>query len=296
MNIRKHILCSASTIAYIALTSHAAHAQENRDPNGNYTHARISLNGTSFATPICVGYECHHGMDGAGIDVAYQIIPNVSISLSSNASQSTGRQYTLKSSGGAVYIAFIAGLGNLFDVGAAIGSISATSNICSATTSTCATYSDTGSAAGLFGKAWLNGAKNVNIGLGLDTYSYSKEAEKYYTTSFSISFIPADNHEFDLTGWSTNDSNGYEISTGTSLGYKYLFDHGWSKSRRPAKDSQANQLNEPDQLTEISQKKSDEAAANSTSRKLRDLKALKNEGLIDEADYQAKKQQLLEKM
>jgi hypothetical protein len=234
-------------------------------------------------------------MSGLSLDFAYQIIPNVAVSLVSSSGQVVGNIGTLKSSGSGLYIAFIAGIGQIIDVAAAFGSLSSTAQLCSNSSNVCSSVSDTGSDFSLFGKLWLNENKNFNVGLGFDNYSYSKSTTKYTTAIISISAIPADNHEFDLSLSNTNDSNGKAVSSGVSLEYKYLFDHG-----RPSSRKSPVETNNPAPMQNIPVQQqlpteSTKPANNDTAQKLRELNTLKNEGVITDTEYQLKKKQLLDK-
>lgn len=296
--MNSHIKFSSIGTGIILFLFSISSALADGEPNGNYTYAGVSVNSTTFATPVCVGTECHKGLGGLGLDVSYQIIPNIAILLNSGASQSTGNQYTLKSSGGGLFVALIAGVGSVADVAVILGSISSTSQICTTSSNVCSSYSDTGTDVGLYGKLWLNEDKNFNVGLGFENYSYSKSTTKYTTAVFSLAAIPADNHEFDLSVSNTNDSNGKAVSSGVSLGYKYLFDHGRPSSRRST--AEANNVapiqNIPDQQAlPTEQIKPANSSSTNTAQKLRELNTLKIEGVITDSEYQLKKKQLLEK-
>lgn len=289
--------CTVGTGIFLFALS-VSTALADAEPNGNYSYAEISLGKSTFANPICIGTECHTGLGGLGLDVAYQVIPNIAISLNSGASQSTGSQYTLKSSGGGLYIAFIAGIGSALDVAAILGSLSSTTQVCTTSSNVCSSASDTGSDFGLYGKLWLNESKNINVGLGFENYSYSKSTTKYTTAVLSMSAIPADNHEFDFTVSNTKDSNGQAVSSAVSLGYKYLFDHGRPRSRiapAEARNPETIQDIPVQQPTPTEQIKPANSVSNDSAQKLRELNTLKNEGVITDSEYQLKKKQLLEK-
>jgi hypothetical protein len=296
MNSHKKLRKVGASIFLIAFSISTALADG--EPNGNYTYAGVSLISSTFATPLCVGTECHKGLGGVGLNLAFQVIPNVAVSLSSAAAQSTGSQYTLKSSAGGIFVEFIAGLGSSVDIAAILGSLSSTAQICTTSSNVCNSVSDTGSDFGLFGKLWLNESKNINVGLGFENYSYSKSTTKYTTAVLSLSAIPADNHEFDLSVSNTNDSNGNAVSSGVSLGYKYLFDHGRPSSHIAAveaRNPESRQDNVVNQVAPVELSKPAISVSNDTAQKLRELNILKNEGVITDSEYQLKKKQLLEK-
>lgn len=302
MGINKQYLITTVVAIFIVFSFSSVFAQENGEPNGNYTYAGVGLFKTSWTNNFCVTNgatsECYTGMSGLGLDFVYQIIPNIAISFVSSSAQVSGNIGTLKSSGGGLYIAFIAGIGPIIDVAAALGSLSSTTQLCSNSSNVCSSVSDTGSDFSLLGKLWLNENKNFNVGLGFDNYSYSKSTTKYTTAIISFSAIPADNHEFDLSLSNTNDSNGKAVSSGVSLEYKYLFDHGRPSSRRSPVETNnpAPIQNIPvqQQLPTESTKPAN-PANNDTAQKLRELNTLKNEGVITDSEYQSKKKQLLEK-
>lgn len=257
------------------------------EPNGNYTYAGVSIFSTTFAKPLCIGTECHPGLGGAAIDMQFQAIPNIAISISGAAAQSTGSQYTIKSSAGGVSVAFIAGLGTYVDVAAILGSVSSQAKICTTASNVCTSATDSGSQFGLAGKVWLNENKNINIGLSFSSAKYSKSTNNTSTAAFSLALIPSENHEFDIVSSSTSDNYGYALSSDFSVGYRYLFDHGRPSSRSPRANATESAPIEPN--------KAANSVSNDAAQKLRELNTLKNEGVITDSEYQLKKKQLLEK-
>lgn len=298
----------AALIVLLLLSNSSALALENGEPNGNYSAIGISIIKSTFETPLCVGNECHTGLGGVGLNLSYQIIPNIVVGLTSGSASSEGNTSTLTSTGGGLYVGFVAGLGSAVDVGAAIGSLSSTSKICLTSSSVCNEVSDSGTDFGLFGKVWLDQKKIVNIGISYDNYSYSNSNKKYSSVGLSLAIIPAENHEFDLSTSSTKDSQSNAVSTGVMLGYKYLFDHGRPNAHAFPKNAQnpvPMQDSEVKQPTPSGQSKSvdpvtntnaQDAVTNSTTQKLRELDSLKKEGLITDEDYQQKKKQMLDRM
>ncbi len=302
MRIKNPISKTIIVAIFIVFNLSSVFAQEDGEPNGNYTYAGIGLLHTSWTNNFCVtngtASECYTGMSGVGLEFSYQVIPNVAISLGSASAQAKGNIGTLKSSVGGVSIAFIAGIGPNIDVAAELGSLSSTAQLCSNSSNICSSVSDTGSFFNLYGKLWLNENKNFNVGLSFDNTSYSKSTTKYTTAALSIAAIPAVNHEFYLSFSNTNDSNGKAVSTGSTLEYKYLFDHGRPGSRRaPAEANNPVPIqNIPvQQQLPIEPTKAANPANNDTAQKLRELNMLKNEGIITDTEYQLKKKQLLEK-
>lgn len=290
--------CTSSFAGFLLFGLCVSTVLADGEPNGNYTYVGSSIYSTTFATPVCLGTECHKGLVGFGLDLAYQIIPNVAISYSVGSAQNKGSLYTLKSNGGGLFIAIIGGIGSSVDVAAIIGSLSSTSEICINSSGVCNSFSDTGSDVGLIGKVWLNEGKNVNIGLSYDNYSYSKSTLKYSTSALSLAFIPAHNHEIDVVVSNTMDSNGKNVSSGLTLGYKYLFDHGQPTSRKSVVETKVVEPiknTSPIQLAPVETiKPLNSVTTNVSAQKLRDLNVMKNEGLITEIEYQQKKKQLLE--
>jgi hypothetical protein len=250
------------------------------EPNTNYTSIGVNNYATKFETRTCltngVATECHSGVAGASASASFQIIPNIAISYSGSTAWSNSTYTSISSSGSALFLTAIVGLGSYVDVGAGVGSLSSSTKYCG---SSCVTTSDTGSDVGVFGKVWLSEGKRVNLGLAYESFSYSKSVIKYTATSLSLGILPAANHEIDIVAGGVSDSNGYAVSSNFSVGYKYLFDHG-----RPA--------NYPKPKDEI--KPENAAIKNSAAEKLRELNKLKNEGLISEADFLLKKKQILE--
>lgn len=219
---KKNLLVKMVTPLVLAVFVSPAFAQEGFAPNGDYSLAGFSLNRTKYANDICVPLgDCHQGNGGLGLHVSYQIIPNLLVGLNSASGQSTGNTSTLKESQGGLFIGFVMGVGDYFDVGGLLSPVTKKSEACLG--SLCLNSEDTGTEVGLFGKWWLNDEKTFNIGMNLDSYAYSKDTTKYSSSALSLAYLLAGHHELSVTGARLRDSAGTDVNSTFSLGYNYHF-------------------------------------------------------------------------
>lgn len=192
------------------------------DPNGDYSSLVLSYRNSTFATPLCVGNECHSGVAGPSITFSHQLIPNFAFGLSGSSLQSKGVTSTVESSGGAVFLEGIAGIGSFVDVGAIVAVLSSSTQICTTNPSVCASTDDTGTDAGIFGMAFLDEMKSVSITLGYDSIQYQKSADQS-VVSFSLVTILAEHHRLAFSADRSQYANGNRISDGFGFGYSYIF-------------------------------------------------------------------------
>jgi len=212
-------MLAAMALGVVAVS---ATAQEGFAPNGNYSSVGFSLFRTKYANDVCIPFgDCHSGYGGLGLNVSYQFIPNLIVGLNTAAGQSTGNTSTLKESQGGLFVGFVLGIGDYFDVGGLLSPITKKSESCLG--SLCVNAEDTGTQVGLFGKWWLNQDKTFNIGMNLDSYAYSKSTSKYSSSALSLAYLIAGRHELSVTGSRLKDSSATDVSSTFSLGYNYHF-------------------------------------------------------------------------
>lgn len=205
----------------------SAMAQTGLEPNGSYSSIGLSLSRTNYASPKCPFFECHEGYGGIGINLSYQVIPNMIIGLRTTGGQSSGNLTTIKESQGGVYIGFVMGV-NAFDFGGLLSPVTKRLETCLG--SLCGTTEEAGSNVELFGKWWVDDARTFNIGLTLDSYHYANGntnpngATKYSSTALSFAYLIAGHHELSISGSRLRDTAaGTEVSTTSNLAYAYRF-------------------------------------------------------------------------
>jgi len=218
----KNMLTKLMSILVLALLAGSALAQEGYAPNGDYSLLGFSLIRTKYANDVCVPLgDCHQGESGLGLHASYQIIPNLMVGLNSAAGQSSGNTSTLKQSQGGLFVGFVMGVGDYFDIGGLLSPLSKKSESCLG--SLCTTSEDTGTEVGLFGKWWINEEKTFNIGMNLDSYAYSNNTTRYSSSALSMAYMLGGHHELSLTGARLKDSTAADVNSTFSLGYNYHF-------------------------------------------------------------------------
>jgi hypothetical protein len=193
-------------------------------PNGNYSSLSIGAIGTTYTTPVCYGRNCYKSLAGAQVAGYYQFdsAPNLVIGLGANAESASGTTATVTSGVGQFGVGLIGGFGPV-DAGISYSSLSSTFSACANGSNVCTSISDTGSDFGIMGKLWLGDEKSFNIGLSLDSYSYSTSPTVYTSTGISATWLPAKHHSLSISSSSTVNQNNISISTGSALSYAYLF-------------------------------------------------------------------------
>lgn len=194
------------------------YAQGIGEPNGKYSSIGVAFISNTPENPLCIGTDCHKELMGAEFGLSYQVIPNLVIGLSSASAQSNHSNSNISATSGELYLGLVVGIGAVVDVGAKFGSFSSTTKVCTMSPSTCSSGDDTGSDLGLFGRVWIDPQKTVDIGL-----SYNKSSTKYSTWAIGITKLILEHHELNASTYKTVDSNGFNASSGYSLGYSYLF-------------------------------------------------------------------------
>ncbi len=212
------LLCSVSTTM----------AQEGIQPNGRYSSVGAALFRTNYATDKCILGECHQGYGGLGINLAYQVIPNMIIGFRSMAGQSSGPNTTIRESQGGLYLGFVMGVGEYWDIGGIVSPLTKRYENCLGTL--CATVEESGSNAEFFAKWWLDEAKTFNLGFNVNSYTYANGttnpnlATKYTSSALSVAYLMGGHHELSLSGTRLRDTaSSNEVSATSSLAYTYRF-------------------------------------------------------------------------
>ena len=218
--INSNIVKFLAVIALV-LSASIAMAQEGLVPNGNYSSIGLSLSRTTYANVKCPYIECHEGYGALGLNVSYQLIPNMIIGLQNSAGQSNGSNTTIKESQGGLYVGFVVGVGSSFDIGGLVSRVTKKYETCLG--NLCSASEDRGNDVGVFGKWWLNDSKTFNLGLNLDSYAYSTDATRYSSSALSVSYTLANHHEFSLSGARLKNTSGTDVNTSSSMSYNYHF-------------------------------------------------------------------------
>ena len=210
------VLCSLCCFFYIQ------NALAVEEPNANYSSLVLSYRSLTFATPVCIGNECHTGVSGPAVVFSHQIIPNLAVGLSGSYAQSSGNLSTLKASGSSVFLEVIAGIGPFVDVGAVVAALRSTMQVCLLNPTTCVSVDDTGSDAGVFGMIFLDELKSTSITLSYDSIAYTKSMPQS-TVGVSLVTVLAEHHRLALFANQARDTSGKALSAGYGFGYSYLF-------------------------------------------------------------------------
>jgi hypothetical protein len=211
----------------LALGAGSAPAQEGIAPNGSYSSIGLSLNRVNYASNKCLLGECHTGYGAFGINLSYQVIPNMIIGLRTMGGQDSLANTTIKESQGGVYFGFVMGVGETLDIGGLISPLSKHLETCLG--SLCGTADDTGNNVEFFGKWWLNDDRTFHLGLTLDNYAYANgstnpnSATRYHSTGLSAGYLLGGHHELSLSGSRLKDADGNDVSSTGGIGYNYLF-------------------------------------------------------------------------
>ena len=191
------------------------------EPNNNYSSLVLAYQSTNFATPVCIGSECHDGLAGPSIVYAQQIISNLALGISGSYLQSSGNTSSITSTNISPFVEVIAGLGNKVDVGSSVAVLNTNFKLCSTNPDTCSSTSDTGSDLGVFGKVFLNDAKSINVGLSYNVINFQKSSGQSIV-GLSLVVILAKQHRLDFSVDRVRDSSGNAISGGFGFGYSFL--------------------------------------------------------------------------
>ena len=211
MNISRRFLNILAALV-MGMSAASAVAQEGLSPNGNYSLIGLSLSRIHYANEKCYYSECRQGYGGLGVNLSYQLIPNMIIGFDNMRWQSSMTTTTIKESQGGLFVGFVMGVGSTLDIGGVISPVRKKTDSCLG--NICTNYEDTGTNVGFFGKWWLNDDKTFNVGLNLDSYFYSSSntnsnnETKYSSSALSVSYTLADHHEFSLTGARLKETSG----------------------------------------------------------------------------------------
>jgi len=207
-------------MALCALSISSAHALD--EPNDNYSSLILSFRSQSFSDPVCIGNECHTGWAGPAAVFSQQVIPNLALGLSGSYLQSSGASSSLTSTGIAVFVEAIAGVGSSVDIGASVAALDSKVQMSSSNPAFSSSVHDTGNDVGVFGKIFLTDTRSVSVTLSYDAISYQK-ASSQSVVGVSLVTIMAKHHRFALSVDRVRDSNGKLVSGGAGFGYSYLF-------------------------------------------------------------------------
>jgi len=191
------------------------------EPNDSYSTLILSYQSSTFATPVCIGIECHEGLSGPAVVYARQLIPNLALGLSGSYLQSVGSSSSIKSTTGSVFVQGIAGLGRRVDIGASVAALSTTLELCASNPSVCASTPDRGTDIGVFGKVFLNDMRSVTAGLGFNYIAMQKSSNLSIVT-LSLVTILAKHHRLALSVDRVRESDTNSMSGGYGFGYSYL--------------------------------------------------------------------------
>ncbi len=221
------LLLAQASIAIHAEESGATGSESTIKPNGKYSLVGVTLGRTNFAADKCTYGECHPGYGQIGLNVSYQLIPNMIIGLRTQSGADNMKNTTIKESQGGLYLGFVMGVGESLDIGGLINPLSKHYESCLG--SLCSTADDTGNNVEFFGKWWLNTEKTFHLGLTLDSYAYANGntnpngATNYHSTGLSAGYLLGGHHELSLSGSRLKDVNGNDVSTSGNIGYNYHF-------------------------------------------------------------------------
>lgn len=207
-------------MALCALNISSAYALD--EPNDNYSSLVLAFRSQSFSAPVCIGNECHTGLAGPAAVFSQQVIPNLALGLSGSYLQSSGAFSSITSTGIAVFVEAIAGVGSSVDVGASVAALDSKVEMSSSNPAFSSSVHDTGNDVGVFGKVFLTDTRSVSVTLSYDAISYQK-AGPQSVVGVSLVTIVAKRHRFALSVDKVRDSSGNLVSGGTGFGYSYLF-------------------------------------------------------------------------
>jgi len=184
------------------------------EPVGDYT----SVGGKLYKTTYNGSSNDYNGL---GVNVSYQLIPNLLVGIHAESAQNTVNNVTSRVAESGLSFGFVMGVGTSVDLGLVLSPVTSTNEVCSG--GLCASSSDTGNNNELFGKWWLGNSKNIGLGLHLNKYAYSKTSTTYTSTGLSLAYFVGKKHEWSFKGSRMKDSNDNDVSTTSSVGYNYHF-------------------------------------------------------------------------
>lgn len=213
-------LCAAIAMGALACTN--TYAQY--EPNDNYSTFVLSYQSSKFATPVCVGGECHDSISGPVVVYARQIVPNFAVGVSGSQLQSSGKASSVKATDVSAFVQGIAGIGPSIDLGASVAAIHTSTDLCTSIPNTCSSTSDVGTDIGVFGKVFLTEHKTVSVNLSYDAI-YFEKLPNQTIVGLSLVGIVAQHHRLAISTNSVRDASGNEISGGLGFGYSYIVNY-----------------------------------------------------------------------
>jgi hypothetical protein len=176
MQMRSHKIFFTAMLAAMLCALGISSAFADYEPNDNYSSLVLSYRSTNFATPVCIGNDCHTGVSGPAGVFSHQVVPNLALGVSASYLKSNGSSSTLTSTGLSAFAEAIAGIGYRVDIGAVVAALSSSLELCATNPDSCTSAQDTGTDLGVFGKVFLNDMRSVSLGLSYDSISYQKSA------------------------------------------------------------------------------------------------------------------------
>jgi hypothetical protein len=190
------------------------------DPNANYSSLIVSYRSITFATPVCIGTECHSSVAGPSVVFSHQLIPNFALGISGSSLRSDGTASVLKSSFNSVFMEVVAGIGRAVDVGASVAVLRSTVESCTINPSACTARDDTGRDLGVFTTFFLNDASSIS--LSYDALAYQNASDQT-VIGLSLVSILAEHHRLSFSADQIQNAGGKAVSGGYGFGYSYLF-------------------------------------------------------------------------
>jgi hypothetical protein len=199
----------------------SANALAEYEPNDNYSSFVLSYQSSKFASPVCVGGECHDTVYGPAIVYARQFVPNFALGMAGSQMQSAGKLSSVKSTNVSVFLQAIAGMGPSVDIGTSVAALNTSTDLCTTIPNTCTSSSDIGTDIGVFGKVFLTEKKTVSLTLGYNAIYFQKLPNESII-GLSLVGILARHHRLAVSVSSVRDQSGNEISGGLGFGYSYI--------------------------------------------------------------------------
>lgn len=208
-----------SVLALCALSFGSAFAEY--EPNDNYSSFVVSFQTSKFATPVCIGGECHELIAGPAIVYAKQAIPNLALGMAGSQLQASGRSSSIKSGTISAFLELIAGVGERADVGTSVAVLSTATEYCTSVPNACASSSDNGANLGVFGKVFLADNKSLSLTLSYNSIYYQK-LENQSVIGLTLVTILGKHHRLAFSADRVRDAGGRDVSGGLGVSYSYL--------------------------------------------------------------------------
>ena len=257
----------------------------------NFSFTTLGVNGgsTTLGTPACLVNTCFSSFGDGGISGSYQFNGDLDwliLALDSSAGFSSGNSYKLTESVGSAGMQFVKAISDKVDIGAGIDSLSSTLQICSA--SNCASVNDTGVGYFVAAKAWINDAKNLSATIELDSSKYTQDTSSTNGYGLALGYYATKNNELSLA-YSASSNNG-NTSSSVIAAYSYHFFANAAQENKP------NHTNSEVKVQVESPKMTSIKASTTSTDKLIELNSMRQQGLINDSEYAAKKKAILDAM